>query len=314
MIAPRVNSVACANSTGLHRMAYYEWGDPACEEVVLCVHGLTRTGRDFDALASRLASRYRVVSPDVVGRGLSDWLAQPLSYAVPQYVADMVTLLARLQPKKLHWVGTSMGGLIALSYAALVAHAQREAAHIPPARLSASIGEPIVPISRLVLNDVGPRVEPISLSRIGEYLGQGLSFERYEDAVGYMKVTAASFGPHTDEQWDSLTRHYFVPKDGQWVKHYDPAIAMAFAGVSEELLTQGESMLWAAYQSLKAPTLIMHGAQSDLLSDATVQKMLATNPLACKVDFKGVGHAPSLIVQDQIQAVVDFLEADSANG
>lgn len=313
MIAPRVKSIACANPTGLHRMAYYEWGDPACEEVVLCVHGLTRTGRDFDALATRLASRYRVVSPDVVGRGLSDWLSQPLGYAVPQYVSDMVTLLARLQPKKLHWVGTSMGGLIALSYAALLAQSKQPPRQIPPARLSATIGEPVVPITRLVLNDVGPRVEPVSLLRIGQYLAQGLSFDRYEDAVSYMKETAASFGPHSDEQWDALTRHYFVPKEGRWVKHYDPAIAMAFAGVSEDLLTQGEGLLWAAFQSITAPTLITHGAQSDLLSEATVQKMLATNPLASKVDFAGVGHAPSLIVEDQIQTVVDFLEADTVN-
>ena len=308
MLEPRTHSIACASPTGLHRMAYYEWGDPSNEEIVLCVHGLTRTGRDFDVLASRLASRFRVVSPDVVGRGLSDWLTQPLGYAVPQYVSDMVTLLGRLQPKKLHWVGTSMGGLIAMSYAALVAQSKSAMTRTPPARLTHEIDEPVVPISRLVLNDVGPRVEPVSLARIGQYLAQELHFERYEDAVAYMKETAASFGPHTDEQWDLLTRHYFVPKDGHWVKHYDPAIAMAFAGVSEELLTRGEGLLWGAFQAINAPTLILHGAQSDLLSEKTVQQMLTVNPKAKRVDFEGVGHAPSLIVDDQVQTVVDFLE------
>lgn len=308
MLEPRTHSIACANPTGIHRMAYYEWGDPTGDEVVLCVHGLTRTGRDFDVLASRLAQRYRVVSPDVVGRGLSDWLLQPLSYAVPQYVSDMVTLIGRLRPKKLHWVGTSMGGLMAMSYAALVAQSKSALTQTPPARLTHTIDEPVVPISRLVLNDVGPRVEPSSLTRIGQYLAQDLRFERYEEAVAYMKETAATFGPHTEQQWDLLTRHYFVPKEGHWVKHYDPSIAKAFANVSEELMNKGESLLWGAFHAVNAPTLILHGAQSDLLSQKTVQQMLSVNPLARQVDFEGVGHAPSLIVDNQVQIVVDFLE------
>jgi|UniRef100_UPI0040488634 pimeloyl-ACP methyl ester carboxylesterase len=310
MTAARVNSMACVSPTGLHRMAYYEWGDPDNQDLVLCVHGLTRTGRDFDALASRLAKRFRVVCPDVVGRGLSDWLSQPLGYAVPQYTADMVALLARLQPKTLHWVGTSMGGLIALSYAALVAQSNPRLRATPPARLSASIADPVVPISRLVLNDVGPKIEPMSLARIGQYLAEDLQFESFEASVHYMKQTAASFGPHTDEQWASLTRHYFVPRDGRWVKHYDPGIAMAFATVSQELMAQGEQMLWGAYACVNAPTLILHGAQSDLLSEATVKTMLQANPQARAVDFAGVGHAPSLIVEDQIQTVVEFIDAN----
>jgi pimeloyl-ACP methyl ester carboxylesterase len=309
MTAVRVNSIACVNPTGLHRMAYYEWGDPDNDSLLLCVHGLTRTGRDFDAVAERLSKRFRVVCPDVVGRGLSDWLTQPLGYAVPQYAADMVTLIARLQPKTLHWVGTSMGGLIALSYAALVAQSQQRFRPTPPARLSASIADPVVPISRLVLNDVGPKVEAVSLARIGQYLAQDLQFESFEASVQYMKQTAASFGPHTDEQWATLTRHYFVPRDGRWVKHYDPGIAMAFAGVSQELMTQGEQMLWGAYGCVNAPTLILHGKQSDLLTTDTVQKMVQINPQARAVVFDGVGHAPSLIVENQIQTVVDFIEA-----
>lgn len=308
MTAVRVNSMACVNPTGLHSMAYYEWGDPDNEAVVLCVHGLTRTGRDFDAVAERLSKRFRVVCPDVVGRGLSDWLVQPMGYAVPQYTADMVALIARLQPKTLHWLGTSMGGLIALSYAALVAQSKTGLRATPPARLSASIADPVVPISRLVLNDVGPRVEPVSLARIGQYLGEGLPFESFEAAVQYMKKTAAAFGPHSDEQWATLTRHYFVPRDGCWVKHYDPNIAMAFAGVTQDLMTQGEQMLWGAYACVNAPTLILHGAQSDLLLTDTIQKMVQLNPQATVARFAGVGHAPSLIVEDQIQTVVGFFD------
>ncbi|UOD51608.1 alpha/beta hydrolase [Orrella daihaiensis] len=292
-------------------MAYYEWGDPDNSDLLLCVHGLTRTGRDFDVLAEHLSKRFRVVCPDVVGRGLSDWLVQPLSYAVPQYAADMVALVARLQPKTLCWVGTSMGGLIALSYAALVAHAKDPDRALPPARRNATIGEPVIPISRLVLNDVGPRIEASSLTRIGQYLSEPTSFETFEQAVQYMRQTAASFGPHSDVQWEMLTRHYFVPFNGRWVKHYDPAIAVAFAAVTQDLITQGEMMLWQAYQCVRAPTLIMHGEQSDLLLTDTVQAMLAANPQAQAHTVKGVGHAPSLIVQDQIEVVSEFLFTDA---
>lgn len=307
MSGPRVHSIMCANPYGLHRMAYYEWGDPDCEDLVLCVHGLTRTGRDFDVLAQRLAKRFRVVCPDVVGRGLSDWLSYPAAYAVPQYAADMVTLLGRLKPKTLRWVGTSMGGLIGLTYAGLVAQAMIPAFKTPPARREATIDDPVIPIEQLVLNDVGPRVEPVSLARIGQYLSEPVAFESYDEAVQYMRQTAASFGPHSDAQWDMLTRHYFVPVDGKWLKHYDPNIAAPFASATAELLSQGEMLLWQAYRSVKAPTLIVHGADSDLLSEQTVQGMLDANPLAKVYSVKGVGHAPSLIVDDQVHAVVEFL-------
>lgn len=310
MSAPRVKTIACASPGGLHRMAYYDWGDPDNPDLVLCVHGLTRTGRDFDLLAERLSKRYRVVCPDVAGRGLSDWLVQPMSYAVPQYAADMVSLIAQLQPKSLRWVGTSMGGLIALTYAAMVAQGKDPARKVPPARQTATIDEAIMPISRLVLNDVGPRIEAPSLSRIGQYLAEPISFETFEEAVQYIKQTSASFGPHSDAQWQMLTRHYFVASQGRWVKHYDPAIALAFAGVTQDLITQGEMLLWQAYQCVQAPTLIMHGQESDLLSADTVAAMLAANPQAQAHTVKGVGHAPSLIVQDQIEVVSEFLWGD----
>lgn len=310
MSSPRVNTMVCASPAGLHRMAYYEWGDPANDDVVLCVHGLTRTGRDFDVLAERLSHRFRVVCPDIVGRGLSDWLTQPMYYALPQYTADVVSLLARLQPKSLRWVGTSMGGLIALSYAGLYAQAHGRVGDLPPARQSSTIDDGLVAIDRLVLNDVGPRIEPVSLERIGQYLTQAISFETFEQAVQYIQQTAASFGPHSDVQWERLTRHYFVPSHGRWVKHYDPSIAMAFAAVSQDLITQGEMLLWHAYRSVQAPTLILHGEQSDLLLASTVQAMLQSNPNTKAHTVKGVGHAPSLIVEDQVSVVNAFLQGD----
>jgi pimeloyl-ACP methyl ester carboxylesterase len=291
-------------------MAYYEWGDPDNQDVVLCVHGLTRTGRDFDVLANHLSQRFRVVCPDIVGRGLSDWLAQPLHYAVPQYTADIVSLLSRLQPKTLRWVGTSMGGLIALAYAGLLAQVRARQASVPPSRQTTTIDDGLVAIDRLVLNDVGPRIEAPSLARIGQYLAEPVSFETFEAAVQYMRQTAASFGPHSDVQWEMLTRHYFVPSQGQWVKHYDPGIAMAFAGVTQDLVTQGEMALWQAYRSVQAPTLILHGEQSDLLLAETVHAMLEANARAKSHTIKGVGHAPSLIVEDQIELVSHFVAGD----
>ncbi len=310
MSAPRVKTIACASPGGLHRMAYYDWGDPDNRDIVLCVHGLTRTGRDFDVLAEHLSKQFRVICPDVVGRGLSDWLTQPLSYAVPQYAADMVALIARLQPKSLRWIGTSMGGLIGLSYAALVAQAKDPRRALPPARRTATIDEAVVAIDRLVLNDVGPRIEAISLSRIGQYLAEPKSFATFEQAVQYMKETAASFGPHSDSQWEMLTRHYFVPVGGSWVKHYDPAISVAYSGMTQDLVSQGEMLLWHAYGCVQAPTLIVHGQESDLLLTQTVQAMLAANPQARVHTVKGVGHAPTLMAQDQIDVVSEFLTGD----
>lgn len=309
MTEPHIKSIVCTSPGGLHRMAYYDWGDPDNPDVVLCVHGLTRTGRDFDLLAQALAKRYRVVCPDVVGRGLSDWLAQPMGYGVPQYVADMVTLIGQVQPKTLRWVGTSMGGLIAMTYAGLVAHAKRASQAMPPARATTAIDEPLMPITQLVLNDVGPRVEAVSLARIGQYLAEPIGFDTFEQAVQYMMRTIASFGPHTHEQWEILTRHYFVVSNGRWIKHYDPGIALAFSTMTQSLADQGELLMWQAYRTIDAPTLILHGAQSDLLLPATIQAMLAANPQAKAHSLPGIGHAPSLIVQDQIDMVSEFLHA-----
>ena len=172
---PRLRFVQCLDSRGLHRMAYHEWGDAANPKVLVCVHGLTRQGRDFDVLAQALADDYRVICPDVVGRGESDWLADPMGYAIPYYVADMVTLLARLDAQEVHWVGTSMGGLIGLGVASLAGS----------------------PVSRLVLNDVGPAIEPSSLQRIGQYLGQPAHWATLDEAAFRDLIRAAAL-PNQD--------------------------------------------------------------------------------------------------------------------
>ncbi len=285
MTEPRLDSVQCLGTRGLHRMAYVEWGDPANPRVLLCVHGLARQGRDFDTFARAMSDRYRVVCPDVAGRGRSDWLADPAGYQIPAYVAAMVTLLARLDAQELHWVGTSMGGLIGLGLAAL----------------------PGSPVKRLVLNDVGPAIEAAALQRIGTYLGQPLRWGSVEEAADYLRSISASFGPHTREQWLALTQPMLRPDGDGFKLHYDPSIAVPFRAITPDSAKAGEAALWAAYDALRCPTLLLRGAQSDLLSRETAQAMTQRGPKARLVEFEGVGHAPTLVAPEQIEAVREFL-------
>lgn len=292
MTEPRLHHVTCANPKGLHRMAYWEWGAQDNPRVVVCAHGLSRQGRDFDTLARALSADFRVICPDVVGRGRSDWLPDPMLYAVPTYVADMVTLLARLNVEQVSWVGTSMGGLIGLSLASL--HAQGQAS----------------PISRLVLNDVGPVIEFASLQRIGTYLGAPMRFPSVEAGAEFLWSISQSFGPHTPEQWLALSRPQFKPApEGGWMFQYDPAIAVPFRAFTPEIAAFSEAMLWKAYDSVTAPTLLVRGQDSDLLSADTARAMGQRGPQAPCVEFAGVGHAPTLIADDQVACVREFLLA-----
>lgn len=285
--SPRLRQVQCQDSRGLHRMAYWEWGDPANERVLVCAHGLLRQGRDFDTLAADLCAHYRVVCPDVVGRGRSDWLADPMGYAIPAYVADMVTLLARLDAAQVDWVGTSMGGLIGLGLAALRG----------------------APLRRLVLNDVGPAIEPAALARIGSYVGAPMRWRTPQEAADALWAISQSFGPHTPEQWMALTRPQIVA-DGEGFKpHYDPAIAVPLRAITPEHVRAGEAALWAAWDGLQLPVLLLRGAQSDLLSAATAQAMTQRGPKARLVEFAGVGHAPTLVQPEQRQVLREFLLA-----
>ncbi len=305
MLEPRLEFVSCASPAGLHRMAYWEWGDPDCDEVVLCVHGLTRSGRDFDHLARRLSTRFRVVCPDVAGRGSSDWLLDPSLYTVPQYVADMITLIARLRPRKLNWVGTSMGGLIGLGLSGTAAFARIMAAmNHRPGGLPADQG---IRLDKLVLNDVGPRLEVAALARIGKYVGDPGQFDTFAEAVVAMRKNSESFGEHTDAQWTELARYLYPERGGKWVKHYDLNLVQPMLAQTPEDLALGEQMLWQAYDAVDCPILIVRGALSDLLTPATVREMLERNPRASAIEFPDVGHAPTLISDAQIEPVAAFL-------
>jgi pimeloyl-ACP methyl ester carboxylesterase len=285
MTEPRLDHVQCLDSRGLHRMAYWQWGDAANPRVLVCVHGLSRQGRDFDTLARDLAGDYRVVCPDVVGRGRSDHLADPMGYAIPAYVADMVTLLARLNAETVDWVGTSMGGLIGLGLASL----------------------PGTPIRRLVLNDVGPAIQFAALQRIGSYLGLPVHWKTLEEAADALWPISQSFGPHTREEWLALTKPQLIADGTGFKSHYDPAIAVPFRSITPEIAAAGEAMLWQSYDRLALPTLLLRGADSDLLSRDTANAMTQRGPRAELVEFAGVGHAPTLVAADQRQAVREFL-------
>lgn len=313
---PRIRHLACQGASRpgpagpgdarTHRLAYWEWrgrpGRPA-EHIVLCVHGLTRNGRDFDALARNLADglpgAVSIICPDVAGRGQSDWLADPQDYQVPFYVADMARLVQALADEsreargpgapapRLDWLGTSMGGFIGMGYTAL-----------PQAPL---------PIDRLILNDVGPAMQWDALARIGEYLGKQPRFDSIAQGAAYLRSIAAGFGPHSDEAWLALSRHQFRQlENGQFTLHYDAAIPMP-QDTGRQALEAGEKRLWAIYDAITARTLLLRGRESDFLAPATAAQMRERGPRARVAEFDGVGHAPTLVAQEQRRAVLDFL-------
>ena len=303
---PRLDYVTCASPSGLHRMAYWEWGDPGNGRVLVCVHGLTRTGRDFDRLARALRQEYRVVCPDVVGRGRSDWLIDPAGYVVPQYVADMVTLVARLRPARLDWVGTSMGGLIGLALAGTLAASPG----MRPRRGAWGLGEAAdVALGRMVFNDIGPVLDAEGVARIAAYVGEDKRFGSFQEAVDYVHAMSMGFGPHDAAGWEDLARFAFHEQNGQWVKHYDLRMAQPFAAQTPEALTAAEQILWQAWDHLPVSALVLRGQLSDILSAEALEQMLARNPRARSVQFAGVGHAPTLRSADQIAVVRDFLLA-----
>lgn len=280
----RERQLLCSNPHGLHHIAYTEWGATDNPRVLLCVHGLTRNGRDFDDLARALADDFRVICPDVVGRGRSDWLTVKTDYGFPQYVADMVTLIARLDVVELDWLGTSMGGIIGMLLASL----------------------PGNPVRRLILNDVGPVITAASLQRIGSYVGTAPRFVTMEAAQAYIREVSAPFGPLTDAQWQHLTDHSVHPAsddEGGFVMRYDPGLAEGFraAPVGEDV------DLWPVYEAICCPTLVLRGAESDLLEADTVAAMAERGPRARSVEFAGIGHAPMLMDEAQISVVAEFL-------
>ena len=281
-LEPRRRSVQCASPAGLHRIAYREWGDPRNRDVLVCVHGLTRSGRDFDELARALCGQWRVICPDVAGRGESDRLADPKHYTWAQYVADMVTLIARLDVEAVNWVGTSMGGFVGMA-------------------LAAQAGSPV---KRLVLNDAAPVIAKGALERIAAYVGQTPTFATLDEAEKYIRTISAPFGPHTDAQWRFLAETWVRRNDdGSWRPHYDTRIAEPYHATMPE----NDLEIWHIYDAVRCPTLLIRGEHSDIVSRQTAAEMARRGPKAKVTEVKGVGHAPTLLHPSQIAIVRDFL-------
>lgn len=280
-------SVLCVSPSGLHRMAYRQWGEHDNPRVVLCVHGLSRNGRDFDELARALGRDYRVVCPDIVGRGRSDWLRDPADYGMAQYVADFMVLIARLDVESVAWVGTSLGGVIGMVLASFDAS----------------------PVTRLLLNDVGPVISREALKRIGDYLGRAPVFGGLGEAEAYIRRVSAPFGALDDAQWRALTESSVRRRaDGRFEMRYDPAIALSFAHA-----TAAEIDLWPIFERVRCPTLLVRGASSDLLSHDAAQAMAARGPRPRVVEVAGVGHAPMFLDDAQIAIVRAFLAEGAAH-
>jgi len=274
-------------------MAYHLW-EPAAGpgpghghgighgRTALCVHGLTRNGRDFDTLARRLVAQgYRVVCPDLPGRGASDRLSDPSRYQVSQYVTDCVTLIARLDVERVDWIGTSLGGLVAMVLASMPGH----------------------PIERLVINDIGPQIDPAGLERIRGYVGDTRVHADFDSAEAALRRTMASFGRHDDAAFRCLSEHYFIAAPGGGLTaHYDPAIAQAIQADAGD-----PPPLWSYWQAIDVPVLVLRGAVSDILSPGTLQRMGDSGPGCEVVEFEDVGHAPTLIDEAQLAPVLDWL-------
>ena len=281
MSAMRKSSFLGLGPHGFHRVAYTEWGDSANPHVLICVHGLSRNGRDFDTLAAAIADRYRVICPDIVGRGESDWLKHSADYNYPQYLADMNALIARLNVQTIDWVGTSMGGLIGMMLAA----------------------QPQTPIRKLVMNDVGPFIPKAALERLSAYVGRVPNMESVADVEQYLRVVLAPFGKLTDAQWQHMAR--FSAKresEGKYGLHYDPAIAEVFKGSAMQDIN-----LWPFWQTVGCPVFVIRGAESDLLLRETVTQMQSGRDNVIALEVPETGHAPALMAATQIRAVREFL-------
>jgi len=279
MSAMREGSVLCLDPHGFHRMRYVEWGDPNNPRVLVCVHGLTRNGRDFDYLAQSLADAYRVVCPDVAGRGRSEWLRDPKDYTYNVYCNDMTVLMGSLHAESVDWLGTSMGGLIGMILASV----------------------PGSPIRKLVMNDVGSVVPKAALQRLAQYVGKEPAFESLEEFEAMMR-TFSPFGELSAEQWRHLAINVAKQDaDGRWRARYDPGIAVNFNDA-----IAADVDLRSYWNAVHGPVLVIRGADSDLLLAATLEEM-RKRPHTETVLIPRTGHAPMLMDAFQVGCVRRFL-------
>lgn len=292
---PDAGSFPFVDDHGTVWLAFTDWGNRALKRTMICVHGLTRQGRDFDALARVVGRDIRCIEVDIAGRGRSGWLADKSAYNFATYLRHMDALLAYRGLAEVEWLGTSMGGIVGMLMAA----------------------RPDTPIKRLILNDVGGFVPKAGLERIAAYVGTNPTFRSLSEAAAYLRTVHADFGALTDADWSEMTQHSVIREaDGTYRMHYDPAIGEPFKGPIEDV------DLWAIYDAIKCPTLVLRGARSDLLPREVAEEMTRRGPRAEVVEFEGCGHAPALMDEAQIAVVHDWLmqfelkeeEAEAAAG
>jgi pimeloyl-ACP methyl ester carboxylesterase len=276
----RSRSFRASNPHGTHDLHFTEWGAQEAP-AVLCLHGLTQNARSFDHLAAALSENQRVVCLDVVGRGQSDWLSDPMGYGFVQYVADAHALMAHLDVAEFDLVGTSMGGIIGMFMAA----------------------QDRTPVRRLVINDVGPFVPREAVARIRDYVGTDSDFPDLHDYEAYLRTIWAPFGELSDDQWRHLALTSARLKPGGRIgPNYDPAIRVPLMATPLE-----DADLWSVWDTISVPVLALRGVRSDLLTPDIARQMTARGPQAELAEFEGVGHAPALMADDQIEAVRGFL-------
>ncbi len=265
-------------------MAYREWGDPTNPRVLLCLHGLTRAGSDFDVVARAMRDQFRVICPDIVGRGASDRLRQPMFYDIPYYANDVATLMAALDAKHLNVLGTSMGGLIGIVLAGL----------------------PGSPIEKLLVNDIGPVTDPLGVSRIAEYVGKDPRWATADEGVTYLSGLTKNFGPNSAEHFDALNRPLVTHYADGWGLHYDPALAAPFKAVTAEMMAAAEKSMWHSWEQVSAKMLITRGVSSDVLQREVMEEMLKRGQRVRAVEFPETGHAPAFLVPAQLSVARSF--------
>jgi pimeloyl-ACP methyl ester carboxylesterase len=260
---------------------YTEWG-AANAEAVIAWHGLARTGRDMDEIAAHLAPRYRVICPDTIGRGLSQWSPQPeAEYCLAFYGRVAVSLADQLGLATFHWIGTSMGGAIGI--------------HLAAGPLKGRI-------RRLVLNDIGPKLGESAVQRIRSYAGNPAQFDRVGELEQYFRTIYKPFGWLSDEQWRRLTETSLRrTADGKVTPHYDPRMVLQFERHPDDYDQ------WEEWDAIDVPTLCLRGETSDLLLADVAEEMRKRGPRAVVVTIPGCGHAPALNVPDQLALVERFL-------
>jgi pimeloyl-ACP methyl ester carboxylesterase len=279
---PKQRYFLSASHEGFKKIAYVEWGKPTAKRTFICVHGMTRNGRDFDYLAKALVKTYdcRVVCPDLIGRGMSDWFEDASRYKFAQYIADMNALIARLDVEDVEWIGTSLGGMIGIVVAAM----------------------PNSPIKRLIVNDVGPHVPRFALLRIAKYIKKCPELDTLQQVEVELRERYAPFGTLSDKHWAHIVKYGHKKLDnGKFIFNYDPRIVNIF------WILIG-SNIWSSWDSLTCPVMVIHGENSDILTNKTLEKMRILQPKTHIYSVADTGHAPALMADDQVQAIVDWVK------